>query len=144
MFKPAMISALIATAPLAGCTAPASQPRPQPSAWPDFSSALGQSTRLGGRTITPLAVLEDSRCPANANCVQAGTVRVQLSIEEGTRKRTSEIGLGKPLAMDGDWLHLTGVCPHPIAPNPVPLAQYRFQFAVEGSAVPATVAADCF
>lgn len=141
MIKAATIS--LATALLVGCAAPGSEPRPRPSALADFSGALGQSTRVGSRTVTPVAILEDSRCPANANCVQAGTVRLQLSVGQGSGTQAGEIGLGRPLAIEGEWLHLVGICPHPIAPNPVPPASYRFRFALKHSAVPPPVAADC-
>lgn len=143
MFKAAIISTVIATVPLFGCAAPGLQPRPQLSTSSEFISALAQSTRRDDVTITPTALLEDSRCPANANCVQAGTVRLQVTIEEGSRKRISEVGLGKPLATGGALLHLVRVCPHPIAPISIPLGQYRFHFVLAGSAVSPTAAADC-
>lgn len=36
---------------------------------------LGQTVNLGGPKVTPLAVLEDSRCPKEARCIWAGRVR---------------------------------------------------------------------
>ncbi len=62
---------------------------------------LGQGVQALGETITVLRVLEDSRCPLDVQCIQAGTVRAagtvlggmglgQLTFELGTTN-TSEV-----------------------------------------------------
>ena len=38
---------------------------------------LGQTVNVGGPKVTPLAVLEDSRCPMEARCIWAGRVRLR-------------------------------------------------------------------
>lgn len=35
----------------------------------------------GGLVVTPLEVLEDSRCPQNARCVWAGRLRLRVQVE---------------------------------------------------------------
>ena len=53
------------------------------SAAASFGTRLGQGTSLGGWTVTPLRVLEDSRCPGDVMCVQAGTARLLVRVQRG-------------------------------------------------------------
>lgn len=46
------------------------------------AAAIGQTADLGGGLrVTPLQVLEDSRCPQNARCVWAGRLRLRVAVE---------------------------------------------------------------
>lgn len=42
---------------------------------------LNQSARVGSVTVTPRSIVEDSRCPMNVNCIQAGRVLVATTIQ---------------------------------------------------------------
>ena len=56
---------------------------------------LGVEQRLTADvTITPLAVVEDTRCPADVLCVQAGQLVVQARIDHpgGSTTRTMTLG----------------------------------------------------
>ncbi len=143
MLKVAMMSVLSSAVLLVGCAAPASRPGPRFETAPIFISTLGQPAGRGRRIITATAVLEDSRCPANANCVHAGTVRLKVTITGSAGERMGEVGLGKPLATEGDWLHLVRVCPDPVAPVQIMATQYRFHFALAARAILPAVATDC-
>jgi hypothetical protein len=45
-------------------------------------AGLNQRADLGGGlVVTPLEVLEDSRCPQNARCVWAGRLRLRVNVE---------------------------------------------------------------
>ena len=48
---------------------------------------LGQTVNLGGPKVTPLAVLEDSRCPKEARCIWAGRVRLSVRVATGAGMR---------------------------------------------------------
>ena len=52
---------------------------------------LGQTARVGGYEITPVRVLEDSRCPANARCIRAGELTVRALVQR--RMRRERLGL---------------------------------------------------
>jgi hypothetical protein len=57
------------------------------------AAGLNQRADLGGGLIVrPREVLEDSRCPQNARCVQAGRLRLRVGVE-GVGER--EITLGE-------------------------------------------------
>ena len=93
-------------------------------------AALGQSALIGGTTITPLAVEEDSRCPSNVQCIQAGTVRVLVRVQEATRSSVTSVSLGRAVPLRSGWLHLTNVCPQKIAAKPLAATKYLFTLVV--------------
>lgn len=98
-------------------------------------AALGQTVTVGGPRITPLAVLEDSRCPMNARCVWAGQVRLRIRIDSG-RGGEVEVTSGKPVTVADGALELVEVQPDKVAgsDNHGTLAQsaYRFGFRFMG------------
>ena len=62
--------------------------------------ALDQSVVVGDVTVTPKAVVEDSRCPAGARCVWAGRLVVRTQIDgrgsDGARWRdTADVRMGE-------------------------------------------------
>jgi len=52
---------------------------------------IGETVVREGVRIAPLGVVEDSRCPQGAACIQAGTVRIAAEID-GSR---TELALGR-------------------------------------------------
>ena len=95
----------------------------------DAGTPLGRTARVAGVAVTPLSVLEDSRCPADVLCAWAGQVRIAARVAGAGRK---ELTLGKPAAIGGGrTLTLQSVTPErrkqgrPIAPG-----AYRFTFAI--------------
>jgi hypothetical protein len=74
-------------------------------------------------------VVEDSRCPAGANCIQAGRARVQLSMGDSSyvlQEGQSQLH-GKRMII------LKSLLPYPNATDTQPLgpAQYRISFLLE-------------
>ena len=47
------------------------------------TAGLGGTVRLGDVAVRPLAVLEDSRCPQDVDCVHAGRLRLRVAISPG-------------------------------------------------------------
>ncbi|HLA64729.1 MAG TPA: hypothetical protein VK610_09900 [Rhodothermales bacterium] len=67
-------------------TGPTATPaEPPPALGRPFTLARGQAARLGDLTVTFTAVLEDSRCPSNVNCVWEGRATANLTISTGGR-----------------------------------------------------------
>lgn len=85
---------------------------------------------LGVRVI-PHEVLEDSRCPINAVCIQAGTVRVRATLESGSPSAEQIFTLGVPVTTETSVVTLTHVAPSSIADNVIPLNQYEFTFEIK-------------
>jgi hypothetical protein len=127
------IAAILAALALASCTAPpASMPPPDDG----FSrTGIGHTVNVGGPKVTPLAVLEDSRCPMNARCVWAGRVRISTLVDLGSGSRTHELTLGEPVPVADGTLELVEVRPDKVAgadkPGIAP-RDYRFAFRFMG------------
>jgi len=89
---------------LAGCAAaPAAPAETGGGAAPGAASGqvevrLGQTARLGGVTVRPIALLEDSRCPSDVQCVWAGRLRLGAAVS-GVGE--TELILGEPFALPG-------------------------------------------
>ena len=92
---------------------------------------IGQTFRVNDLKVTPIRVIEDSRCPMNARCIWAGTVRITARIREGHQLQTRELELGKPFMIRGRALTLSDVAPPRVAGGPVRKLRYRFAFTFE-------------
>ncbi len=114
--------------PLANSTAPAT------NAVAVVASEIGDRSELGNVILTPLEIVEDSRCPANVRCIQAGTVRLKVRLQEHRKSWEAIIALEQPARLEGEWLHLVGVCPAQIVPQVLPQRDYRFTFAITAHA----------
>lgn len=94
---------------------------------------IGQTVYVDGPKITPLAVLEDSRCPMNARCVWAGQVRLSVKIHLGSGSQVHQIVTGKPFPVADGTLELVEVTPDRVAgEKPFPEQDYRFGFRFTG------------
>jgi len=101
------------------------------------SDSVLLKTRLGagetglGVKITPIEVLEDSRCPADVACIQAGTVRVRASIESGGQRSDGVFILGIVETRESETITLVSVEPAPFAGRSISPSDYRFTFGIE-------------
>ena len=125
---------------LAAC---ATVPPPAPPSPPSPVAAIGESAVVGGLVIRPLALLEDSRCPASVQCVWAGRVRIRaaiaparLALPAGPNASATMVGreidliLGVPVVEFGRTVELTGAAPAVAVPGRIEPGVYRFTFAV--------------
>lgn len=93
------------------------------------SAGIGETADLGGGlTVRLLAVVEDSRCPANVTCVWAGRLRVRAAISGVSGER--ELTLGQPLETPNGAVLLAVAKPTPWQDWPAaeigPRPPYRF------------------
>jgi hypothetical protein len=99
-----MVRTLLVLLALARCA-----PAPPLSAEAGTVTArLGEEVRLGNLRIRPVAVLEDSRCPADVTCVWAGRIRVRVAVS-GAGEPVME--LNQLVAVPGGSLSLVAVAP---------------------------------
>jgi hypothetical protein len=80
---------------------------------------------VGPVRVTPLAVLEDSRCAKGVQCIWAGRVRIDARVNGERREMT----LGEPIAAAGGQIELAEVRPERLADTALPREAYRFRFA---------------
>lgn len=129
---PLLIGALIM---LGGCATPPARPVIADSV--DHAdglsrTGLGLTVAVGGPKVTPLAVLEDSRCPVDVRCVRAGDVRLSVRVDLGSGSRVHELALGKPIPVADGTLELVEVTPEPLAGQAIAPRDYRFAFRFMG------------
>jgi len=125
---------LLAPAALAACAAaPAPSPASDTASTDGIARAgLNQRVYVDGPYVTPLEVLEDSRCPADVQCIRAGLVRLKLRIDLGSRSETREIASFKPIEIADGQLSLVEVHPGRLRDRPVKPEEYRFGFRFAG------------
>jgi len=95
-------------------------------------AGLNQRVFVDGPYVTPLAVLEDSRCPMNARCIWAGRVRLSVKVELGSGSEIREIGTDAPIQIADGQLSLVEVQPDKVAGSNTEAAAYRFGFSFAG------------
>jgi hypothetical protein len=91
--------------------------------------ALGKSVSSHGVIVTPLEILEDSRCPIDVQCIQAGTVRVRATLVSRLGTASQDFTLGKTITTEAENMTLVSVLPDPRSTVEITQAQYRFVFA---------------
>lgn len=94
------------------------------------SAGIGGRATALGITVTPLAVLEDSRCPIGVTCIQAGTVRIRAMVDGPDGSSEIALTLGEP-ARTGDMVILFGQV-EPVAESGVTIdeSDYSFSFQI--------------
>lgn len=131
-------SAPSAEAPLPGPLVPTqimtAQPTP-PSSNPAATTvvlSLGQaSSPVSGTTIKVWAVTEDSRCPSDVRCIQAGRVRVALMAVSPSGSSQIEMFPGQTAAAGPISVTLERVDPYPISTRKTQDSEYRFTFTLK-------------
>ncbi|MEO5635100.1 MAG: hypothetical protein ABIS26_00055 [Candidatus Paceibacterota bacterium] len=96
-----------------------------------LSAKLGQSISFAGVIGTVLSVVEDSRCPTDVQCIQAGTVKVKIRLTYGTQSEDATLGLNQTFAMAGHSITLLGVTPNKVSTRTIAPADYTFTFLVK-------------
>ncbi len=112
---------------LTGCTLPASDAPAEPGV-----AQIGQTIDVGGPKVTPLELLEDSRCPAEVDCVWPGQVRLRVRVDLGSGARTVELGTMQGVQVADGELKLTEVRPLRQSTKPIAASDYRFKFEFNG------------
>jgi hypothetical protein len=80
--------------------------------------------------VTPLLLLEDSRCPIDVQCIQAGTVRIRALLESGLGSGPQVFVLGAPITTEAETVTLIAVRPDPKAGKTIGSAEYTFVFRI--------------
>lgn len=122
------LSVLVAPLLLTGC---ATTPPVEATAGP-IRAGIGQTVAVDGPKVTPLEVIEDSRCPKGVQCVWAGRVRISVRIDLGAGSQTRELTLGKPEHIADGTLELVEVLPDKLADRTILPEDYRFGFRFAG------------
>jgi len=103
-----------------------------PAAQAGATAAVGETAYVNGLHVRPVAVLEDSRCPTNVQCVWAGRLVVRSEVVGGSWRRTLDLELGKSQQVADGALTLIAATPGKVAGVEVDPRAYRFTFDFQG------------
>ena len=96
----------------------------------DFVLAPGETTRITGADVTVrfIGVQSDSRCPADAICIQAGDAIIRIEVlSSASVARTYELHTDnmQPVQHGDLALVLVQLAPYPLASRPTQPGDYR-------------------
>lgn len=95
-----------------------------------FVASLGQTVSVLGEAATLVKVLEDSRCPTDVQCIQAGTVRLEVILKSRSETVERVFSLGELNTVHGGAMTLVGVSPTRVSTMTLHDTDYRFEFSV--------------
>lgn len=125
----ARLALLLALPALGACAIIPDTPRVgQEAASQGTPIALGQSAWLGDTIVTPLALVEDSRCAAGTQCVWEGRLVVSTRITATHWQQTVPLTLGEPYQVMSRTFVLVSATPTKNAGQEIPPGAYRFAF----------------
>ena len=103
-----------------------------PTATAGPTAELGGTAYTNGLYVRPIAVVEDSRCPTNVQCVWAGRLVVRSEVRGGNWRRTLDLPMGKPEQIADGALTLISATPGKVAGAKIDRRAYRFTFDFQG------------
>jgi hypothetical protein len=93
---------------------------------------VGETKYINGVRITLNKIVEDSRCPADAVCIQAGKIVANVTLKSDTDLETVNMAdTDAPRGFDTWKVSLVSSSPFPLASNPTPFSSYKVTFRVE-------------
>lgn len=113
---------------LAGCAATG----PVTSSPIEGPVRLGEIAAVDGPKVRPDQVIEDSRCPADVQCIHAGQLIVRTTVLGGGWSQQIDLTLGVPVPVADGMLTLVDATPVPINGKATPLPAARFTFKFQG------------
>lgn len=94
---------------------------------------LGQIAAVNGPRVRADRIVEDSRCPSDVQCVQAGRLIVQVTVFGGGWFKRLDLELGTRVNVADGSLMLVAASPPPRATRQQSRLQtYRFTFDFQG------------
>jgi hypothetical protein len=133
------VSTTTPTAPVGG------RPAPRPGTYTPYGPVTLPLNKAAGfadgLSLRPISIVEDSRCPQDVECIQAGTVRVSLRTTVAGKSETRTLALGEKLTRNGTTITFTGAAPARTTSSAPAASSYRLTFSVvRGN----TVAGPCY
>jgi hypothetical protein len=93
---------------------------------------LNKPKIIAGLNVTAWAVTEDSRCPSDVQCIQAGRAKVAFNVVSGPQTTTAELEIGKSVEVGTNaTLELDEVTPYPVSTKKIADEEYRFEVTVK-------------
>jgi hypothetical protein len=94
--------------------------------------SVGESKLISGVKITVNEVVSDSRCPVDVQCIRAGEITANVTLQSDTDKETLELASNMPPhGFDTYQVSLTGAAPEKRSSAQIGTSEYRLTFKVE-------------
>jgi hypothetical protein len=93
----------------------------------DSTVKLGETFSFEDLSFRVVAIIEDSRCPSDAQCIQAGLVKIV--VDAGSTN--TEMEVGQTIVADNKTLTLNQVTPYPTSTYRTQDDEYRFSFIIK-------------
>lgn len=90
-----------------------------------------ETAHLGRLQVTPLDMVEDSRCPQGVACIWAGRVQLKVALVEGGRRSEAVLTMNEPLTTSGGALTLIATHPYPSITAKYGKSAYRFTIQLD-------------
>lgn len=88
---------------------------------------LNEPVDFYATTFRVLAVIEDSRCPSDVTCIQAGKAKVALNVGSST----AEVEIGETIIVESLSITLDRVDPYPVSTSKIQDNEYQFSFIIK-------------
>jgi hypothetical protein len=92
---------------------------------------VGETKVINGVNITFNKVVEDSRCPSDVQCIQAGRLVANVTLKSDTDTETFNMILGTSKAFDSYTVRFVDALPAPVSTVPQASRNYRLVFEVK-------------
>lgn len=96
------------------------------------TAGLGQTANVESLLVTPVAVVEDSRCPADVQCVWAGRLVVRTEVRGGSWTKALDLTLGAGQHVADGEITLVSAVPEKTSKTPTKPSDYRFTYSFSG------------
>ena len=95
----------------------------------EFTLAPAEAIGIDGTSMTVrfIEVSGDSRCPADALCIQMGSASVRITAQSDGSTRNYELHTGdmQPVQHEGLTISLVQLAPYPFSSRKIPPEEYR-------------------
>ena len=98
-------------------------------------AGINEKIQANGASITPLKVIEDSRCASDVACIWMGIIRISINLEVDSKAVETQIGLGETITYGNKRITFESASPEPNSKTQIPLANYVFSFDIKNGIV---------
>jgi len=113
-------------------TKPSSTTTPDIHKGVDVTMGVGENKKIDDLSITFNRFVQDNRCPADVQCIQAGSVTVALTLKTGQRIEAKQLSSNEINYMfEGYEVKIVSVSPEAMSKKAILESEYRITFHIE-------------
>ena len=105
-------------------------PSPQQNQDTTITLSVGQTLQTNGMAVTLSSITNDSRCPVDVSCLQAGTVNAHVTIVFPKETKTMDLSLHVPVDFGDYDVTVTQVTPMKHSKQEIKARDYKVTFLI--------------